>query len=647
MRTLFRTTLCIFLFLSIISLPMTSSSEGNPAEGYHDYDAMTTALKQLASRNPQIAKLKSIGKTLKGRDIWMMQISGTKGLSPLEKQALLICGNLEGDFVIGSEVALGIAEYLVDGYGKDEKVTKALDTRTFYIMPRLNPDGAELFFGDLLQEHAGNLKPRDEDYDWQIDEDGPEDLNGDGMITLMRVKDKEGDWFIDEKDSRLMKKKEAGTPVAKLYKIYPEGIDNDGDELYNEDGLGGFNINRNFPHNFGYKPKGLGVYPVSEVETQSIIDFFTRYVPEFKKQPHKNICGVLLFSKFDNLAAGTGIESGTPTFPEPPRVAQSAGMPRMMFFMGRRGGQPAQQQPRPTDPQLKKTNAQDTPLFENVSKNYKEITGIKSAVSEKPAGSMLEWAYFQYGVPTFSANLWSLREEEKAPAAKMKRDVQTGSTQSKPAQAGTARTGTMDRQAMMRQFMQRSSPTATPTQSSGNEDKWLKWIDEKNNGEGFVAWTKFDHKQLGEVEIGGFVPHVRTNPKADQIPELSKSHAEFALYLTSQFAEIVLDEPEVKKLGSDLYELKVKIHNKGKFPYATAMGQRTGHINSIMLRMKFEDDDKMKLFGGAKRMDTPTLEAGAEKEFKWLIISPAGKKIDVTVWAQNGGGTSKKTVVLK
>ena len=251
---------------------------------------------------------------------------------------------------------------------------------------------------------------------------------------------------------------------------------------------------------------------------------------------------------------------------------------------------------------------------------------------------MLEWAYFQYGVPTFSANLWSLREEQRTPPTKMKRDAQTGPAQSRPAQAGTAQSGTMDRQAMMRQFQ---------TQSSSNDDKWLKWIDDKNNGEGFVAWTKFDHKQLGEVEIGGFVPHVRTNPKADQIPELSKSHAEFALYLASQFAEIVLDEPKVKKLGSDLYELKIKIRNKGQFPYATAMGQRTGHINSIMLKLKFEDDDKMKLFGGAKRMDTPSLDTGAEKEFRWVIISPAGKKLDVTVWALNGGGTTKKTVVLK
>jgi murein tripeptide amidase MpaA len=641
MRNLSITIACIFLFFSILILPVNSQAASDLSEGYHDYNALTAAMKQIAGKNPEIAKLTSIGKSLAGRDIWMMQVSGSKGLSPMLKQALLICGNLEGDHVIGSEVALGIAGYLIDGYGKDEKVTKALDTRTFYIIPRINPDGAELFFGNIVHEHPGNLKPRDEDYDWLIDEDGPEDLNGDGMITQMRVKDKEGDWIIDEKDPRMMKKKEAGTPVDMLYKIYPEGFDNDGDELYNEDGPGGFNINRNFPHNFGYNPKGLGVYAASEAETQSVIDFFTRYIPELKTQPHKNICGVLLFSKFDNLAAGTGIESGTPTFPEPPRAEEPSGMPRMMFFMGRRGGQPTEQGPRPTDPQPKSTNPQDKFLFDSVSEKYKEITGIKNALSEKPAGSMLEWAYFQYGVPTFSANLWSLREEESGPPAKMKRDAQPGSTPS-----GAAPPGQMDRQAMMRQFMQRSSSPAQ-TQSSGDDEKWLKWIDEKNNGEGFVQWAKFDHKQLGEVEIGGFVPHVRTNPRADQVPELSKSHAEFALYLASQFAEIDLGEPKVKKLGSDLYELKVTIRNKGQFPYSTAMGQRTGHIDSIMLRLKFEDDDRMTLFGGTKRVDTPSLDAGAEKELKWVIISPAGKKIDVMMWARNGGGTFKKTAVLR
>ena len=633
---LFR-TVSIVLFLSLLFLPMEAVQKKPSEAKYHDFAALTQALKNLAAANPKTTKLESIGKTLQGRDLWLLRISG-KG-TPLEKQALLIAANLEGDHLIGSEVALGIAEYLVEAYGKDEKVTAVLDSRTFYIIPRVNPDGAEAFFDDIRNEHPGNFNPRDEDYDWKVDEDGPEDLNGDGMITMMRVKDKEGDWIADEKDSRLMKKKEADSPLDTLYKVYTEGIDNDGDDLYNEDGPGGFNINRNFPHNFGYQPKGLKVYPASELETQALIDFMTRYNPDLKTQPHKNICGALVFSKYDNLAAGTGIECGTPTFPEPAAEVSAPMGGFMIFRMGRRGAETTPQ-PRPTDPQPKRSETRDEPIFKAVSEKYKEITKINSAKSDRPFGSFLEYAYFQYGVPTFSANLWSLREE----ARPMGRMMQRSDQQESPQQEQQA----MDRSAMMQRFMSRAAGAAqSQAEGSENDAQWLKWIDEKNNGKGFVAWTKFNHKQLGEVEIGGFEPHLKVNPPAEEIPALSKSHAEFALHLARLFAEITMDEPEVEKLSSNLFRLTLKVHNKGKFPYATAMGTRTRNINPIVLQLSFGEDKKMELFGGSKRVDISTLEAGGENEYKWTIISPPGMKVDISLWARHGGGTIKKTVVLK
>ena len=324
----------ILLFFLLILFNLSwAVDKYNPSNGFYNYTELTKMLKKIAATNKDLVKLSSIGKTQKGRNIWALQITSKKGVAPEEKQALLICGNIEGDHVIGSEVAFSIAEYLISNYGKDEEVTDVLDKRTFYIVPRLNPDGAELFFGKTLREYSGNLNPRDEDYDWQVDEDDPEDLNGDGMITLMRVKDKEGDWVIDKKDNRLMRKKENDTPLDSLYKIYPEGIDNDGDELYNEDGAGGFNIDRNFPHNFGYKIKGYKIYPASEKETRALIDFMNRYDPELKTAPHKNICGVLVFSKYDNLAAGSGIECGKATFPEVKKKDEESS--RMSFRFGR------------------------------------------------------------------------------------------------------------------------------------------------------------------------------------------------------------------------------------------------------------------------------------------------------------------------
>ena len=628
------TLLCIVLFM----IPGWAAEKYNPSQGYHNYAALTSSLKNLATKNKKITKLISIGQTQQGRDIWALQISGKKGKSPTEKQALLICGNLEGDHVIGSEVALGIAEYFIDGYGKDNEVTKILDKRTFYLIPRLNPDGAEPFFNKILQQRQGNFTPRDEDYDWQQDEDGAEDLNGDGLITLMRVKDKEGEWYIDKEDNRLMHKKKGVTPVDSLYQIYPEGIDNDGDERYNEDGAGGFNINRNFPHNFGNKIKGFKVYPASENETRAIIDFMNRYDDAAKTAPHKNICGVLIFTKYDNLVAGTGIECGEATFPQMKK--KNVQQAQRVFRFGRRGRGGAAPQKPAKDPQAKKTDKKDVNLFKKVSGQYKKITGIRYAVSKKPVGSMLEWAYFQYGVPSFSANLWSLRKEKNAkPDSTIKG---AGNKDQKKPQRG-------DRRSMkMKSFSGRSEVKSGETKKSDSTDKqWLNWIDKKNGGTGFVNWEKFQHKQLGEVEIGGFFPYLRINPPAGMIDSLSKSHAKFALYLASQFAEITMDEPIVEKMAANLYRLKIKVHNEGKFPYATAMGLKTRNISPIVLQLKFEDDKKMKLFGGSKRMDIRSLEAGAEKEHEWVIISPPGKKIDIKLWARNGGGTTKKKVVLK
>jgi hypothetical protein len=314
----------------------------------------------------------------------------------------------------------------------------------------------------------------------------------------------------------------------------------------------------------------------------------------------------------------------------------------MMFMMGGRRGQ--QQAPRtpPRDPQPKRTEARDNGLFKNVSDQYKEITGITSAMSDKPVGSILEYAYFQFGVPAFSANLWSLRQ---APAG---RSQMRGAAAAKPAGQAQA-AAAPDRTAMMRQMMARSGGGGQSAQAAGGntDDKWLEWIDKSNDGRGFVDWTAYSHAQLGEVEIGGFQPYLRVNPPADQIPELSEKHARFALYLASQFAEITMDAPQVKKLSSQLFEVKLTLHNNGATPYVTAMGQRTSNVSPIVLQMKFQDDETMKLFGGQKRIDIQNLAAGAERELKWVIISPPGKKIDVSLWARQGGGRLKTQIVLK
>lgn len=189
---------------------------------YHNYAEMTTMLQNLANANKNLVKLESIGKTLEKRDLWVLQIANPAGVPLAERPALLIAANFEGDHLIGSELACFIADYLVKNYASNANVKQRLDNGVVYIMPRLNPDGAEFMWAPVKSARRTNTKPFDDDNDGRTDEDGPEDLNKDGFITVMRVKDPNGDYMIDPEEPRLMKKADPKKGEKGEYALYLE-----------------------------------------------------------------------------------------------------------------------------------------------------------------------------------------------------------------------------------------------------------------------------------------------------------------------------------------------------------------------------------------------------------------------------------------
>jgi hypothetical protein len=258
-------------------------------------------------------------------------------------------------------------------------------------------------------------------------------------------------------------------------------------------------------------------------------------------------------------------------------------------------------------------------------------------------GSLLEYAYFQFGVPAFSANLWSVREDaETKPGQK----PGPGATGKAPAAPPAGNRAAMFRQAAARMAGGPGAGGGGPDPAAADE-KWLSWIDGKNQGQGFLPWTPFQHPQLGEVEIGGFTPYLKLNPPAETIAGMIESHAEFALRLADEFAEIEMEAPRVEQLSSRAFELKVTVRNRGRMPYVTAMGRRARNRTPIVLQLKFSDDEGMSLFAGSKRADLDNLAAGEEKEFSWIIISPPGRTLDLSLWARHGGGKTRRTVTLK
>ena len=262
-----KTVLCMFLLLVLICSfnGSTAASAWSPRlqpkpreisfDHYHTYSEMVRMLKTMRCMFPRLMQLYPIGESFLGKKIWAVEITNRfYGPRPSGKPGFLFLGEHHGDEVIAKEVALYFIWYLLTNYGKDPRVTYLLNTRTVYVIPLVNPDGNDL---TLLQGQCQrlNARPLDEDLDGLFDEDPPEDINGDGIITEMRKWDETlGDYIY-----------------------FPfEGVDNDGDGMVNEDFIGGVDLNRNYE--YGWQPfpwdvPYFGEYPFSEPETQAVRNF--------------------------------------------------------------------------------------------------------------------------------------------------------------------------------------------------------------------------------------------------------------------------------------------------------------------------------------------------------------------------------------
>jgi len=251
---------------------------------YHSSTQSNALLENWAKAFPNLTNLYSIGETLKGSPLMLLEISNKKTGAANTKPAYYYDGNIHAGELTSAEVALHYAWYLLSNYSKSDRIKNLLDTRVIYIRPKFNPDGADL----ALQTSTvlrSTPRPYDEDFDGLLDEDPGNDLDGNGIITNMRVKSPNGKFKISKIDARVMEPRELGESGGVYYDIYTEGIDDDKDGKYNEDGVGGIDMNRNFPRNWGleFEQKGAGLYPLSEPETRATIEFISS---------RKNITGI-------------------------------------------------------------------------------------------------------------------------------------------------------------------------------------------------------------------------------------------------------------------------------------------------------------------------------------------------------------------
>ena len=267
---------------------------------YHTYAETTAIVQGLAKSAPGLVKLISLGKTLEKRDLWVLEIASPAGVPPAERPGLLIAANFAGDTVFGSELALAVADYLVKNASKPE-VKACLDNAVVYIVPRMNPDGAEAMWASLKWARRTNATPFDDDNDGRMDEDGPEDLNGDGLITVMRVAEPGGRiWSIPRTPVCSRKPTRSSGRRASMPSTWKAGTTTATDSS-TKIPPGGVNLNRNFMHEYPYFKAEAGRYMASETETRALLAWLVQ---------HRNVAAVLTFGENDNLITSGRTSSG-------------------------------------------------------------------------------------------------------------------------------------------------------------------------------------------------------------------------------------------------------------------------------------------------------------------------------------------------
>jgi len=262
---------------------------------YYRYPELTRLLQDYADTYPELVQLQSIGRSHEGRDIWLVTLTRFASGAASDKPALWLDGNIHSAEVVGSMACLYLIEQLVSGDGKDDDITRCLDSRSFYICPRINPDGAEWALADTPKIVRSGVRP----YPFTdpiIEGLVPEDIDGDGRILSMRIPDPDGHWKISPDDPRLMVAREPTETGDQYYRLLPEG------RIENYDGFAvgipphreGLDLNRNFPCDWRpeAEQKGAGPFPASEPEVNAVVSFI---------HAHPNICSGIAFHSYSGV----------------------------------------------------------------------------------------------------------------------------------------------------------------------------------------------------------------------------------------------------------------------------------------------------------------------------------------------------------
>jgi hypothetical protein len=478
---------------------------------YHTAEVMYGWLRRWEERYPNLIEVYEVAAT--------------------DKPAAYFEGGRHSGEVTSSESVLWLMQHVLEGYGTDPEITHLLDTRAIYFRPQNNPDGSGMYL-NTAQSNRSTIRPTDNDRDGLLDEDPPEDLNGDGIIHQMRYRPRPGtddraSMVLDTLDpsGRLMSRAPGGEGE---WVVVSEGWDSDGDGRSNEDGIGGLDLHRNYPENWrpdsgldrtgrGYTQGGAGAFPLSEIETRSVVVWLLQ-------NPNVSVANVM--------------DTRVPMHLRPPSTSASA----------------------------ERMYPEDLALYEYFDSLGMSITeypwagdvffdySTRGRDEDEPLrgrplfGHGPDFGYWYYGSIWYGDELWN-----------------------------GGRMGDLN------------------GDGEENQLDVLIWDDQENGGRGFKEWEPFHHPTLGEVEIGGFHPKFFSqNAPPVVLEEWIRKQALFNLEMAKALPLLEMEGVRVRRAQDEgdqaTYQIEVEWRNAGMLPTALKQAQLVKIVREDRAMLEFDGD---------------------------------------------------------
>ena len=658
-------------------------------QDYHSFAEVDRQLQEWSREHPRTMQLLTIGRSAGGRPLYVARIAAPGAGDPERRPAVFVGANLAGFHNAGTEAALDLIRTLLTAPA-DSTAARLLGSRTFYVAPALHPDAHDALFGTPRDRRAGNAMKVDHDVDGLEGEDPADDLNGDGVITRLRIPDPTGGWLADATDPRVLVRADAMERMAGAWRVVTEGRDDDGDGAYNEDGTDGIWPDQGFPHAFPYSTPTAGPWSSHAPETRALLDFLLA---------RSNVALAVVYGPANNLLAapqslGGGGDLGTTKFKVPPQAAEDLGFdPNQEYTIDEiwevAQNHPFVRQNNITKEQLQRylgagaatqVDAEDQAWLDKFAESYKERLKNAGLSADRPGaqygkGGFTPWLYYQSGVLALELDVWGIpkaeakSEAKEAGAEALTLDKVAGMTSEEliaqgeekigafleenkvPAQFNARmvidylKGGQVDPKGLVERIRQMGggggggAGGGKPGAAGAREREVLAWV-EANAPGAFAPWTPVTLPDGTRAEAGGLDPFVELNPPVSFLKPAAAVHTETVLDLAGKLARVEILSLDVKDLGGGVYQVKAVAGNRGEL--ATHSRQAERARARLPVRLTLQTGEGVELVTGYPFAVSERLEGTTGTlTGTWLVQARPGAKIVVDLTTENAGRDQK------